>query len=120
MQTKWVLALCLACSTCVFAVTLIGSRLLQQSAPPRIAVVDLTDIVAKHQSEAVKLLSDSESSETTQKAAIARAAEFGKRVDAAVLEISRECGCVVMLKEAIVAGAPQDLTSVLVAKLSGN
>lgn len=84
----------------------------------RFAVVDLASVVRKNQEAAVSLLASGAADQRTRDAALAAAQGFGKRLDVEVIELSRECGCVLLMREAVVAGEVEDLTPTLLFRLS--
>jgi hypothetical protein len=88
------------------------------NAKARFAVVDLATVVRKNQEAAVSLLASGNADQRTRDAALAAAQGFGKRLDAEVVELSRECGCVLLMREAVVAGEVEDLTPALLARLT--
>lgn len=87
-------------------------------AKARFAVVDLASVVRKNQEAAVGLLASGGSDQRVRDAAMASAQGFGKRLDAEVIELSRECGCVLLMREAVVAGEVEDLTPALLSRLT--
>lgn len=84
----------------------------------RFAVIDLASVVRKNQEAAVSLLASGNADQRTRDAALAAAQDFGKRLDAEVVALSRECGCVLLMREAVVAGEVEDLTPALLARLT--
>ncbi len=118
MNPRLVVSLCIASAAIAFLVAIAGTRYIDKGGRARFAVVDIAGLVAKHQERAVRMLADPASDEATKKAAIASAGEFGKRVNAEVLALSQECGCVLLMREAVVAGQLEDLTPRLVARLN--
>lgn len=87
-------------------------------AKARFAVVDLASVVRKNQEAAVALLASGSADRASRDAALASAEGFGKRLNAEVVELSRECGCILLMREAIVAGDVEDLTPVLLNRLT--
>lgn len=87
-------------------------------AKARFAVVDLASVVRKNQEAAVSLLASGTADQRTRDATLAAAQGFGKRLDAEVVELSRECGCVLLMREAVVAGEVEDLTPALLSRLN--
>jgi len=84
----------------------------------KFAVVDLATVVRKNQEAAVSLLANSAADPAARDAALAGAQSFGKRLDAAVVSLSKECGCVLLMREAVVAGDVEDMTPALLVQLS--
>jgi hypothetical protein len=84
----------------------------------RFAVVDLATVVRKNQEAAVSLLTSGAADQRARDAALASAQGFGKRLDAEVVALSKECGCVLLMREAVVAGEVEDLTPALLSRLN--
>lgn len=84
----------------------------------KFAVVDLAAVVRTNQQAAVALLSSGTADQRTRDAALASAQGFGKRLDAEVVALSKECGCVLLMREAVVAGEVEDLTPTLLSRLT--
>jgi hypothetical protein len=84
----------------------------------KIAVVDLASVVRKNQEAAVSQLANGAADQLTRDAAFASAQGFGKRLDAEVIELSRECRCILLMREAVVAGDVEDLTPALLSRLA--
>lgn len=118
MNRRSVVVLCLASATLAALVALMVSRLAGGSQAMRYAVVDLTGVVAKVQEENVRTITSATTGETAKKQAMERAAAFGSQANAAVLKLSQECDCVILMREAVIAGALEDLTPLLLAKLN--
>lgn len=87
-------------------------------AKARFAVVDLASVVQKNQQATVALIASGVADRYAREAALASAQSFGRRLDAAVVELSRDCGCVLLMREAVVAGEVEDLTPVLLSRLA--
>lgn len=83
----------------------------------RIGVVDLSEVYRTKEAEFTQLLTKTGTEEERQKA-LAMARSFSQRLPAALDELPRECGCLVILKTAV-AGAPHsiDLTPALRRKV---
>ncbi len=116
MKPGVVLALCALCATVAFGIAALGLRAFDRR-PPAFAVVDLTGLVRKQQERAIRAMADPLADEATKRAALASAGEFGKRADAAVVALSQECACVLLVREAVVSGQVEDLTPRLAARL---
>lgn len=84
----------------------------------RFAVVDLASVVRKNQEAAVALLASGAADQRARDAALASAQGFGKRLDSEVVALSKECGCVLLMREAVVAGEVEDLTPALLSRLA--
>lgn len=82
-----------------------------------VGVVDLQEVYRAKEAQFTQLLTQTGSEEERQKA-LAMARSFSQRLPAALDELPRECGCLVVLKAAV-AGSPQavDLTPVLRRKV---
>lgn len=93
-------------------------RLAGHGQPARFGVVDLASVVRKNQEAAVSLLANASADQAARDAALAGAQSFGKRLDAAVVALSKECGCVLLMREAVVAGDVEDMTPALVSQLT--
>ncbi len=84
----------------------------------KFAVVDLATVVRKNQEASVALLAGGGADQGTRDTALASAQSFGKRLDAAVIALSKECACVLLMREAVVAGEVDDMTPALMAQLA--
>ncbi len=84
----------------------------------KFAVVDLATVIRKNQDSAVALLAGGMADQRARDAAVASAQGFGKRLDAAVIELSHDCRCVLLVREAVVAGEVEDLTPALLSRLT--
>ena len=82
-----------------------------------VGVVDLSEVYRAKEAEFTQLLTQT-GSESERERALALARSFSQRLPAALDELPRECGCLVMVKSAI-AGAPnsRDLTPLLRRKV---
>ncbi len=82
-----------------------------------VGVVDLSEVYRTKEAEFTQLLT-SGGSEAERERALSLARSFSQRLPAALEELPRECGCLVVIKSAI-AGAPnsQDLTPALRRKV---
>jgi hypothetical protein len=83
-----------------------------------VGLVDLAEVYRDKEAQFTQLLTRTGSDEERQKA-LAMAREFSQRLPAALDELPRECGCLVVLKAAV-AGGPSaiDLTPSLRRKLN--
>jgi hypothetical protein len=111
-------ALCAASALLAFVVALFGTALLERGGKTRFATVDLAAVVRRQQEASVSLLADATTDQRARNAALASAQEFGKRLDRELLDMSRECGCVLLMREAVVSGQLDDLTAVLLSRLT--
>jgi hypothetical protein len=117
MNSRSVAVLCLLSAAVPLAIVIGGPRLMARTPKQRLASVDLTAIIANSQQQAVKDILGSETDPAKRKAAQASAEAFGRRMNAAVAELARDCGCVLLMREAIVAGEVEDLTAVLASRM---
>ncbi|TWI69293.1 type F conjugative transfer system protein TrbI [Pseudoduganella lurida] len=86
--------------------------------PPRIAQVDLTRILREYQHDTAAMLARLPNDGDTTARALARTAAFGQRLDEAARRLSTQCGCVLLMREAVVAGQMPDLTPRLIELMS--
>lgn len=117
MNRTGITLVCIAGMVAVVAASLLVQHAIVRP-NPRIAVVDLAQVVRKHQERAVAMLADASADPTSRQAAHASASEFGKRLDREVVALSQECGCVLLMREAVVSGDVEDLTPSLLARLA--
>lgn len=118
MNGRYVALLCLASAALALAVALFGPKLLSRAPKQRFATVDLSGLVARQQEQSVKQIAGGEGDEAKRKAALAAAEAFGNRVNAEAINLARECGCVLLMREAVIAGEVEDLTPVLAARIA--
>ncbi len=118
MNTRTVILLCVASALITLAVALLGPKLLSRTPKQRFVTVDLSGLIARQQEQSVKQLASGEGDEAKRRVALAAAETFGKRVNAEAHALARECGCVLLMREAVVAGEVDDLTSVLAARIA--
>jgi hypothetical protein len=118
MNARQTILLCAACAGMAFGIAVLGPRLLNRGPKLRFAVVDLSALVRKHQERAVSLLAEGNADLATRSTALASANEFGKRLDRELADMGKECGCVLLMREAVVAGDIEDLTPQLQSRLS--
>ncbi len=83
-----------------------------------VGLVDLAEVYRDKEAQFTQLLTRTGSDEERQKA-LAMAREFSQRLPAALDELPRDCGCLVVLKAAV-AGGPSaiDLTPALRRKVN--
>lgn len=112
------IGLCLTSAVIVTVVFVASARLTQRPAQARFAVVDLAAIVRANQAKSVATLADKDADPAAKTAALARTRDFGKRLDQEVGVLSTECACVLLMREAVVAGQLEDLTPALLSRLS--
>ncbi|MEO8248118.1 MAG: hypothetical protein ABI589_02005 [Burkholderiales bacterium] len=84
-----------------------------------IGVVDVAEVYRAKENEFATYLTTSKSDSEREKA-LALATDFAKRLPAALEELPRECGCLVMLNSAVVGRSRNtvDLTALLQEKLA--
>ena len=84
----------------------------------RIGVVDVAEVYRQKEAEFTQLLTRTPGEEDRQKALL-MARAFAQRLPAALEELPRDCGCLVVLKSAVAGPTPQmvELTAALRRKL---
>ena len=84
----------------------------------RIGVVDVAEVYRQKEAEFTQLLTRTPAEEDRQKALL-MARAFAQRLPAALEELPRDCGCLVVLKSAVAGPTPRtlDLTAHLRRKL---
>ena len=107
----------LVMSGAVLAIAIASVSGMPRKEKSRFAVVDLAAVIRNNQQAAVALLASGTTDQRTRDAALASAQGFGKRLDAEVVALSKECGCVLLMREAVVAGEVEDLTPALLSRL---
>jgi hypothetical protein len=117
MNTKTIIQLAAGCVFGTLLITFVAMIVMHQRSERQFGVIDLTSIVQKQQERSVRLIADPDVDVTAKKSAIATATDFGKRINEEVLALSKECGCVLLMREAVVAGQVEDLTPRLLARL---
>jgi hypothetical protein len=118
LAPRAIVALCAASALVTFAVAVLGPRMLDRGGRTKFAVVDLAAVVRKQQEASVSLLADGTADQRARNAAMLSAQEFGKRLDREVVELSKDCGCVLLMREAVVSGQLDDVTPVLLTRLT--
>ena len=117
LPSPWAIAgLCLASGVIVAIAFMTLPRLKHQS-HERFAVVDVASVVRAHQQKAVALLAAKGAEQSARTAVLAQTHDFGQQLDHRVRELSDECGCVLLMREAVVAGDLEDLTPALISRL---
>lgn len=96
----------------------LGGRWSMQHGGAKFAVVDLAGVVRQHQEASISALAEKGADDNSRARALAQAKAFGKQLDHEVGQLSSECGCVLLVREAVVAGQLEDLTPALMARLS--
>lgn len=119
MNTKSIALLSAGCVLGTLLIAFAGVVVMHQRSEQRFGVVDLTSIVQKQQERSVRLLADPDGDLTAKKNAMTAATDFGKRINEEVLALSKECSCVLLMREAVVAGQMEDLTPRLLTRLNG-
>lgn len=111
----WVVGVCLALSAASSGGAVLGYHV-TRPAPPRLATLDVARLFGERQAELMKLVAEGGEAATEQ--AMAMAQRFGKRLEAEVRALPKECGCIVLVRGAVVAGeALPDYTDVLRERL---
>lgn len=84
-----------------------------------IGVIDVGEVYRQKEAEFTRLLTHSSSDEERQQA-LAMARAFAQRLPLALDELTRECGCLVVVNSAVAAPAPRtlDLTARLQQKVA--
>lgn len=86
---------------------------------PRLAVVDLASVYREKEEQFSRLVANAKATEADRKQAVEDAQAFAKALPAALAAIGQECGCVVLLGNAVAfrTAQVQDLTPLLRAKV---
>lgn len=114
----WIAASVCATAAALVAVALaLAPPLHNRSGPARIAVIDLAAVVRANQQQTVALLADQGTNPAARTSALARTRDFGQQLDREVRALSAECDCVLLMREAVVAGELEDLTPALMTRL---
>ncbi len=93
----------------------LGARhVLQRMLPPTLATIELTRALRQHQEHFAGRIAHA-TSEAERQSALRGAAALGPRFEQAIAGLRAECGCVLLLREAVVAGEVPDLTARLAA-----
>ncbi|MBB3221710.1 TrbI F-type domain-containing protein [Pseudoduganella umbonata] len=82
--------------------------------PPPLATVDITAIVRQHHVRLAAGMAQAASNDDRQRFR-RQSAAYGPALEQAIAALRQECGCILVLREAIVAGDVPDLTARLVA-----
>jgi hypothetical protein len=85
----------------------------------RFGVVDLASVYREKEQQFSRLIAKEDATEEDRKKAVAAAQEFAQTLPAALTSLSNECGCVVLLGNAVASRTAQvqDLTPLLRAKV---
>ena len=112
----WLMVLLLN-STLVMAGILVYDRL--RSPMPPLGVVDLASVYREKEAAFAKVVGSDQASEDERNRAMAAAQAFAKVLPAALESLSEECGCVVLMGNAVASRTAQviDLTPRLRAKV---
>jgi hypothetical protein len=104
----------------LLAILVVGlNNWLQKSKSPRMATVDMRLIMEAKKSQVSALFEKRGISPETHKAAMEGAAGYAKKVDQALEDVLKDCRCVLVNRELVVAGvALDDYTDVIMQKLS--
>lgn len=85
---------------------------------PRLATVDLVGIVSKQQEATLQALNSAGADEDKRRAALKAAEAFGAKVNEHARSLAADCKCVLVVKQAVVAGEAEDLTALLVRRMT--
>ena len=116
-KTSTILMIVGACVV-AFLIAFLGQRALTKQEIV-FATVDLSAAVTSAQEQSIKMLMDANTKDVDRAVALERTKQFGAKVSAATAQLATECGCVLLVKEAVVAGSLPDLTPQLLEKLKG-
>lgn len=105
LRITLVVSMLLVAILSMFAVRVLVARML----PPPLATIDVSATL-KQQQERTALAIASATSPDDRQRQVRRAEAFGIALDRAIAALRQECGCVLVLREAIVAGDVPDLT----------
>ena len=104
--------LCLALSVITSAAAVLVYHALSP-APLRFATLNVAELFSERQRELARLVSENGSEAATEKA-VESAKAFGKQLEAEALALPKECGCIVLVRGAVVGGtALPDYTDVV-------
>ena len=113
----WVVGVCLAVSAASSAAAVFAYHVTRLAAP-RLATLNVAQLFNERQEELMKLVAGG--GETATQKAMEAAQAFGKELEAQVLALPKECGCIVLVRGAVVAGGElPDYTDVLRRRLRG-
>jgi len=92
---------------------------LRDSGKPVLGVVDLAAVYREKEEAFAKIVGSDKATEEERNKAVAAAQAFAKTLPAALASLSQECGCVVLMGNAVASKTAQvqDLTPLLRAKL---
>lgn len=82
-----------------------------------IAVVDLSDIVSTKQKQFVSLITKKNATDADRKAAYELVKAFGPSLQETLGEVQKDCSCILVSKQAVLAGNVEDRTAEFKAKL---
>ena len=105
LRITLVVSMLLVAILSMFAVRILVDRML----PPPLATIDVTATLRQQQQRTALAIAGASSPEERQRQ-VRRAELFGNALDHAITALRQECGCVLVLREAIVAGDVPDLT----------
>src|SRR5438128_12098608 len=90
-----------------------------RSPADRIGVIDVTEVYRLKEKEFTELVTKARASEIDEHKAMAGAETFARALPQALEELPQECGCLVLLRNAIAANTPAmiDLTPALKRKV---
>lgn len=108
------LLVCLALAAAVTLMALLCRYMLLRMQPPPLATVDITAIVKQHHDRLATNVAHA-ASDNDRHRIQRQTAAYGPALEQAIAALRQECGCILVLREAIVAGDVPDLTPRLVA-----
>ena len=90
---------------------------LRRVMPPAVATVDVTATLKAHQQRSAMRIAQARSDDERQRA-LRQAGAFGARLEHAVGQLGAECRCVLLVREAVVAGEVPDMSARLAALIN--
>lgn len=84
-----------------------------QRMPPRLATVDLQNLVEEDQERAMKLLGAGTLTDDQRAGLEKMTAEFAVKLSTTIDAVGQECGCVLVNKAALLGGAAADYTDLV-------
>lgn len=111
----WMAGLCLALSAFSSGTAVLAYHF-TRPAPPRFATLNVAALFGERQADLMKLVAGGDEAATEQAMALAQG--FGKRLEAEVRALPAACGCIVLVRGAVVAGGDlPDYTELLRERL---
>jgi hypothetical protein len=91
-----------AVSVFISLVFLVGNNWLLSINQPRYAVIDVQDVYGEKQKEFSQIILKKGTTEDDRQKAVDMAQRFGKNLDAVLKTVTKECGCILLNKSALV------------------